>query len=716
MFAHDLNNSTLVTCPASDIDSLLEQYNTGIAAVVNKHAPIIQRTIHVRARQPWRTDDLQQMRQETRRAERRWRRTRLVVHREIYTDARDAFKRRIASAKSAHYCAMIESSACDIKSMYRITNDLMGRVHKAVLPKCGGDDILAERFIAFFADKISVIRTQLAFARTQCPFSLSLNVHACNITEPLFDFQPASIDDICGLIMKSSNTVVPVIDTITGPLLKYNVNTLAPVLTRIVSSSIETSLVPCVMKHAVVTPLLKKTGLDPENMMNYRPISNLSFVSKLLEKHVATQVRQHLEVNALFDVFQSAYRPAHSCETALVRIQDDILQSLDNRKSTILVLLDLRAAFDTVDHQILLDRLHMFGIRGNAHTWMQSYLSQRSQVVNIRDTRSRCVQLPCGVPQGSVLGPLLFSIYCIELSSVFESHQLSYHIYADDSQLYVEFPRDQPAQAVAAANRLSRCITDVRAWLLLNNLMLNRDKTEAIVIAAVNTRAHATVDVVVDVCGCIVTPTPYVRDIGVLFDSAMSMAKNVSRVCQMAYCQLRSIARIRRSITTTACRTIVHALVMSRLDYCNAVLYGLPDAQLQKLQLVQNAAARLVTGTHRREHITPVLFDLHWLPIRQRIQFKLLLLVYRCIHHLAPAYLMDLVVPYVPARSLRSAEQNLLTVKRYNLERFGRRSFSVAGPSLWNALPSAIRNSISLSAFRSSLKTHLFREAFVTLL
>ena len=176
------------------------------------------------------------------------------------------------------------------------------------------------------------------------------------------------------------------------------------------------------------------------------------------------------------------------------------------------------------------------------------------------------------------LGPLLFFIYCIELSSVFESHQLSYHIYADDSQLYVEFPRDQPAQAVTAANHLSRCITDVRAWLLLNNLMLNRDKTEAIVIAAVNPSAHATVDVVVNVCGCIVTPTPYVHDIGVWLDSTMSMAENVSRVCRMAYCQLRSIARIRRSITTTACRTIVHALVMSRLDHCNTILYGFTDA------------------------------------------------------------------------------------------------------------------------------------------
>ena len=212
------------------------------------------------------------------------------------------------------------------------------------------------------------------------------------------------------------------------------------------------------------------------------------------------------------------------------------------------------------------------------------------------------------------------------LSSEAYLRVISYHttsLYADDSQLYVEFPRDQPAIAVTAANRIYRCITDVRTWLLLNNLMLNRVKTEAIVISAVNSRVHATVDVVIDVCGCGVTPAPYVRDIGVWFDSAMSMAKNVSRVCQMAYCQLRIIARIRRSITT-ACRTIVHALAMSRLGYCNAILYGLPDAQLQKLQLVQNSAARLVTGTRRREHIPSVLFALHWLPVRQRIQFKFL--------------------------------------------------------------------------------------------
>ena len=167
----------------------------------------------------------------------------------------------------------------------------------------------------------------------------------------------------------------------------------------------------------------------------------------------------------------------------------------------------------------------------------------------------------------------------------------------------------------------------------------------------------------------------------------------------------------------TEFRNDSHRPLSRRLDRCDRVIQNESrDPFGGNVQLVQNSAARLITGTRRREHITPVLFALHWLPIRQRIQFKLLLLVYRCTHQLAPDYLTDLVVPYVPARSLRSADLNLLTVKRYNLERYGRRSFSVAGPSLWNALPSDIRNSVSLPAFRSSLKTHLFREAFVTLM
>lgn len=298
---------------------------------------------------------------------------------------------------------------------------------------------------------------------------------------------------------------------------------------------------------------------------------------------LAIQIRQHMDANGIFDIFQSAYRPMHSCETALVRIQDDILLSLDNKKSVILVLLDLSAAFDTVDHHLLFNQLHRIGVRGNALCWLKSYLSQRTQAVKVGNIISRSVDLTCGVPQGSVLGPLLFTIYCLGLNHVFEHHQLRYHMYADDTQLYVDFPRDQPL--TMATDRISRCTTDVKAWMSFHNLLLNENKTEVIVISAVNNRklVHPPVDQVIDVCGCAVSPKPVIRDIGVLLDNTMSMTNQVRRVCQVAYCHLRSIALIRKCLTTNACRTIVNALVMSRIDYGNAVLYGLPEMHLRKL-------------------------------------------------------------------------------------------------------------------------------------
>ena len=234
--------------------------------------------------------------------------------------------------------------------------------------------------------------------------------------------------------------------------------------------------------------------------------------------------------------------------TALVRIQNDILVSLDNRKYVILVILDLGAASDTVDHPLLLDQLYRIGIRGNAHRWMKSYLSERTQLVRVGKHTSRCVDLCSGVPQGSVLGPLLFSIYCLGLDDIFKRHQLQYHMYADDTQLYVEFPRDQQVPATAATNHIALCTADVKTWMASHNLL--QQKTEVVVIAAPNrSRVHRPVVVAIYVCGVSVMPKPSIRDIDVEIDDTMSMAVHVRRVCQVAYCHIRSIAKIDLSHT-----------------------------------------------------------------------------------------------------------------------------------------------------------------------
>ena len=207
-------------------------------------------------------------------------------------------------------------------------------------------------------------------------------------------------------------------------------------------------------------------------------------------------------------------------------------------------------------------------------------------------------------------------------------------------------------------------------------------------------------------------PKPYVRDIGIVLDDTMDMDRHVSHTCRLAYHHLRSIANVRNSLTTTACETIVLSLVISRLDFGNATLYAISETLLHRLQVVQNSAACLIMRVRRREHITPILFALHWLPVRQRIQFKILTLVYRCQNHQAPTNLSACITPYVPGRSLRSADHGLLTEHRYRLERYDRRCFSVVGPALWNELPTPVKECQSFPSSKAKLKTHLFRQAF----
>ena len=202
------------------------------------------------------------------------------------------------------------------------------------------------------------------------------------------------------------------------------------------------------------------------------------------------------------------------------------------------------------------------------------------------------------------------------------------------------------------------------------------------------------------------------KNIGVCFDNLIIMEKQITLICKSAFYHLHNIAKIRKFISFKDCETLIHAFVSTKLDYCNSLLSGLSQSQIQKLQYVQDYAARLLTGTRKYDSITPILKELHWLPVAERIHYKILLLTFKSLNNLAPFNLKELLTPYVPTRTLRSSNEGFLRVPRCNLRTYGDRAFSHIAPTLWNSLPEDMRTCKSLNTFKSQLKTFLFKRIF----
>ncbi|XP_077862475.1 uncharacterized protein LOC144344404, partial [Saccoglossus kowalevskii] len=347
-FASDLLESGCTrTVDQVDSTAKLRIFNTAVSETLDKHAPMTEKTVHVRVAEPWINVDIYHARTERRKAERTWRRTGLTVHRQIYKSKRNKVNDLIDVSRRSYFADKIADCNGDQRKLFSIVNGLLGSTNNLnALPIHDNKINLANRFSMFFVDKIKKINQ-----------GLNLNLLNGNRFNELHKFsgdelkcfEPATEDEIIKIIKKSSSVSCD-LDCLPTNILKDEkiLSILLSPITDIINESLRTGSVPEKMKCALIKPLLKKASLDSNMLKNYRPISNLSFISKVLERVVASRVKQHLENYSLYEEFQSAYRTAHSTETALLRVANDVLCSIDNSKNSVaLVLLDLSAAFDT---------------------------------------------------------------------------------------------------------------------------------------------------------------------------------------------------------------------------------------------------------------------------------------------------------------------------------------------------------------------------------
>ena len=391
-FRLDLKNTSFVKSPADAVVDLCEQYVHDLGHVLDRHAPLVSRMIK-KDSADWMSDDYRRAKSLRRQFERTWHRAKNPLNRSRLRRQIVRCNALVNKDKSDYYSKLISDNSHDSRKLWRELHKTLNKVSDAALPSHESKKSLADQFASFFSNKIKKIRDNFGSIGTEN------DIHPPSDPPKINVFRQVS-EEAVDKIIKTSPTKSCLLDPLPTFLIKECIDILLPSLTKLVNCSLMEGCVPDAFKSAVVTPLIKKPNLPSNDLKNYRPVSGLSFISKLVERVVAKQLLEHIHVHNLDNPYQSAYKAGHSTETALLYIKNEVHLSLSRGESTALVLLDLSAAFDTIDHSTLLSCLqNWFGVGGCVLKWFTSYLTDRYQSIKIGSTLSDVCKLLFGIPK-----------------------------------------------------------------------------------------------------------------------------------------------------------------------------------------------------------------------------------------------------------------------------------------------------------------------------
>ena len=486
-------------------------------------------------------------------------------------------------------------------------------------------------------------------------------------------------------------------DPLPSKLMISAMDVVLPVLIKLVNQSLSEGSMDGV-NWSVLDPLLKKPGLDYDAKKNYRPVNNLLYFSKLTERVVSNRLDEHMDVNALHEPTQFAYKQHHNTETLMLSVTDEALRGFDNNMATIVIFLDLSAAFDTIDIDKILQILEdEIGIGGVALQWFKSFLTGRTQRVKISGMYSESCDVPFGAPQGSVLGPKLFNINVRSQPIVFKQCCFNSSSFADDSNGRRSFAISFQFEVIS--NEVPKCIDKIVQWSNEHFMKINPEKTELLLFRPISLNSEVVINGVLLGDQCI-RFSKFVKNVGVWLDENLTLDKHVNSVVSHCHKILRDIGHVKKYMQRTHLEQLIHA-VICRLDYCNCLFVNIGKDNLFKLQKLQNTAARIILGRRRRESASAALKELHWLNIDARITFKILLLVHKVVRGKC-----NLKLTYKTFNG-RPEDELKLETPTFNTK-YGTRLFEYNGSRLWNALPLNLRKEEDTEVYKKLLKTLLF--------
>ena len=532
-----------------------------------------------------------------------------------------------------------------------------------------------------------------------------------NYADANFEFTEVTNEEL-KLILKSIKRKTCDLDPIPTTILVTVFNELLPFLLHLINQSILTSTFPDNLKTATVSPVIKNKKEDINTLSNYRPVSNLPFLSKVFELFLYYQLDYFLENYKLHSTYQSAYRQHNSCETAMVWEVDIIQQNMFNKNCVALLILDSSCAFDTVDHTILLDKLKTnFHIGTHALNLIKSFLNNRNFSVKINNTNSKTRPLKYGVIQGSLLGPLMYILYTKDIELIAKKHGLQIMSYADDVQLFISFKIEEIDHV---KQTLTNCLKDVINWTNMNFLKLNTNKTQLKLFNP--TSSPLTFQLKLD--GQTIELVDEIKILGVIIKNNLNFQSFISKKVRSCNFKLRNLWHIRRSLPVQTRITLITNMILSDLDYCNSTLACATAKLIQPLQKILNRSARFIFNINPFSHISPYLKRLHFLPITYRIKFKTSLLCFKIFNKMAPDYLLDNF-----PRFEHNTRINLRTETGRGRDNY---MFAIQLPphkketlfykmkAEWNQLPLKIRKTKleDINIFKKNLKTHYFKQAF----